>query len=84
MFLDAMLVGEDGQLVRGGVDSAFVLEVLADHDTFFNTPTKFNVEECEKEKVAEMTLTDVWVNQLSFNPKFWSSLPRPDVWVGAN
>lgn len=76
MFINAILIGTEGEAVEGGVDSDWVLGVFRDHSTFFNTPTQFLIGEEKQETVTQMTLADIWVNINAFRPEFWNSIPR--------
>lgn len=76
MFLDAFLVGANGEIVRGGVEADWVMAVFDDPNAL-HRPTRLFVEDSNQvSKVEGMTLTDVWVNLLAFHPAFLKNIPR--------
>ena len=76
MFLPALLVGVNGEWVRGGVEVEWVNSVFNDHDNI-SRPTRLYVEdEREVEKVQRMTLIDVWVDLLAVAPESLKFIPR--------
>ena len=76
MFLPALLVGVNGEWVRGGVEIEWVNSVFNDHDNI-SRPTRLYVEdEREVEKVQRMTLIDVWVDLLAVAPESLKFIPR--------
>ena len=76
MFVPALLIGEDGEWIRGGVDVAWVRRVFNDHSQL-NTPTQLYVEDARQvQQAQDMSLVDVWVDLLALTPGSLKYIPR--------
>ena len=76
MFVPALLIGVNGEVIRGGVEVEWVRRVFNDHSQL-NTPTQLYIERADQvHRVQNMDLLDVWIDLLALTPESLKYIPR--------
>ena len=76
MFVPALLIGVNGEVIRGGVEVEWVRRVFNDHSQL-NTPTQLYIERADQvHRVQNMDLLDVWIDLLALTPGSLKYIPR--------